>query len=397
MSALHRDRATRPIILCFVAYYLPGYRAGGPLRTISNFVDRLGDEFDIRIVTGDRDVADTEPYAGVRVDRWNQVGKAQVFYASERQLTLAGIARLLRDTPHDILYLNSFFTFQFTCLPLVARRLGFGPETLCVIAPRGEFSAGALTFKAAKKRLYLAFTRFIRLYEGLRWQASSKHERSDILKALPWLNPSEINIAMNLASTNNSDSGLLQLQLRSREIPLRVCFFSRIAPKKNLDFALRVLSSVRSDIVFTIYGPKEDATYWQCCEALIEDLPVNIVVRVRSEIHPSNVNATLAEQDLFFLPTRGENYGHVIHEALNAGLLVLISDQTPWLELEERGLGWALPLDDESRFAEKIEDVACWSNERYQQARLRSRAYAADLALSPSSLEDNRALFFFDK
>ena len=38
------------VILCFVAYYLPGYRSGGPVRTIANFVDHLGDEFDIRIV-----------------------------------------------------------------------------------------------------------------------------------------------------------------------------------------------------------------------------------------------------------------------------------------------------------------------------------------------------------
>lgn len=40
----------RPVILCFVKYYLPGYRSGGPLRTIVNFIEHFGDEFDIRIV-----------------------------------------------------------------------------------------------------------------------------------------------------------------------------------------------------------------------------------------------------------------------------------------------------------------------------------------------------------
>lgn len=68
--------ASRPIIPCFVAYYLPGYCSGGPVRTIVNFVDHLGDEFDIRIVTRDRDALDTEPYASVEVDAWNTVGKA---------------------------------------------------------------------------------------------------------------------------------------------------------------------------------------------------------------------------------------------------------------------------------------------------------------------------------
>lgn len=68
-------------MLVFVAYYLPGYQSGGPVRSIANFVDHLGDEFHIRIITRDRDALGTEPYAGVVIDHWNTVGKAQVFYA----------------------------------------------------------------------------------------------------------------------------------------------------------------------------------------------------------------------------------------------------------------------------------------------------------------------------
>ncbi len=88
----------RPVILCFVAYYLPGYRSGGPVRTIANFVEHFGDEFDIRIVTRDRDKLDASPYREVAVDSWNAVGKAQVFYASKKLLSLRGIARLLCET-----------------------------------------------------------------------------------------------------------------------------------------------------------------------------------------------------------------------------------------------------------------------------------------------------------
>ena len=120
----------RPIILCFIPFYLPGYRSGGPLRTIANMVDHLGDEFDIRIVTRDRDVFDIKPYPEVKVDAWNTLRKAQVFYASKRTITLAGIAQLLRATPHDVLYLNSFFAYGFTLLPLLARRLCLAPKSL---------------------------------------------------------------------------------------------------------------------------------------------------------------------------------------------------------------------------------------------------------------------------
>ena len=49
-------------ILTFVDYYLPGYKAGGPIRTIANMVSQLGGEFEFLIVTRERDFLDTVPY-----------------------------------------------------------------------------------------------------------------------------------------------------------------------------------------------------------------------------------------------------------------------------------------------------------------------------------------------
>lgn len=68
----------KPIILTFVGYYLPGYKAGGPICTLAKTVDSLGDEFQFKIVTTDRDSGDEKPYPGIRIDGWNSVGKADV-------------------------------------------------------------------------------------------------------------------------------------------------------------------------------------------------------------------------------------------------------------------------------------------------------------------------------
>jgi len=65
-----------------------------------------------------------------------------------------------------------------------------------------------------------------------------------------------------------------------------------------------------------------------------------------------------SKYDLFFFPTRGENYGHVIAESLSVGTSVLTSDQTPWQRLPDDELGWDLPLDRESLFVEKLEELA---------------------------------------
>jgi hypothetical protein len=101
-------------ILTFVGYYLPGYKAGGPIRTLANMVGRLGDEFEFKIVTADRDFDDTKPYSKIKLDGWNKVGKADVFYLSPNKRSLSDFKRLLCSTEYDILYLNSFFSPHFT-------------------------------------------------------------------------------------------------------------------------------------------------------------------------------------------------------------------------------------------------------------------------------------------
>ena len=83
-------------ILCFVKCYLPGYKYGGPIRTIANFVENFGDKFDIKIVCDDRDFLDTKSYNKVKINNWNKVGKAKVFYLSLRKLTLKSIKKLLK-------------------------------------------------------------------------------------------------------------------------------------------------------------------------------------------------------------------------------------------------------------------------------------------------------------
>jgi len=55
-------------ILTSVGYYLPGYKAGGPIRTLANMVDKLGDDFQFKIVTADRDFDDMKPYPEIKLD-----------------------------------------------------------------------------------------------------------------------------------------------------------------------------------------------------------------------------------------------------------------------------------------------------------------------------------------
>lgn len=380
---------TRLTVLTFVAHYLPGFRWGGPVRTIANMVEHLADEVDFRIVTADRDVGDTVPYPEVAVNAWNRVGEARVFYAPPGRRSTQAFARLMEETPHDVLYLNSFFHPVFTIRPLLARRLGLVPRRPCVIAPRGEFSPGALSLKGWKKRPYIVLSRLLSLYDDVRWQASSEREAEDIRRSFG-APAASITVAPNLPPP--------AVSYRERRGPrdagasLRVCFLSRIAPKKNLDFALRVLARVSVPVEFDIYGPVSHEAYWQRCRALMRDLPAHVKVVYHGEVSPETVMDVFAAHDLFLFPTRGENFGHVILEALSAGTPVLTSDQTPWTAQASEGC-MALPLERERSFTDIIEDLAGLGPidlERRREAAWRS---ARGFARADGAAERNLELF----
>jgi glycosyltransferase involved in cell wall biosynthesis len=359
-------------ILTFVGFYLPGYKAGGPIRTLANMVERLGNEFEFKIVTLDRDYDDTKSYPGIKIDGWDRVGKAEVFYMPLKRRSLRDFRRVLYSTKYDVLYLNSFFSPHFTIKPLLLRRLRLIPDKPLILAPRGEFSLGALGLKRLKKRVYLWVAKAFGLYRDVLWQASSRHEEADIRQ---WFGKDvPVMVAPDLPPMIHSAD---ELPPKSEKIEgcLKILFLSRISRMKNLNGALEMLNGLKGKVEFNIYGPMEDETYWAECQKIIGSLPENIKVRYCGRIAHENVSTVMREYNLFFLPTLGENFGHVILEALCAGCPVLISDQTPWRDLEEKGVGWDLPLDRPDLFRDALQRCVDMAYAEYGKWSEKAREY----------------------
>jgi glycosyltransferase involved in cell wall biosynthesis len=299
------------------------------------------------------------------------------------------LARLLNDTPHDVLYLNSFFNPVFSLRPLLARRLGIARPRPCVIAPRGELMPGALALKSAKKRAFMAGARLVGLHTGVVWQASDEIEAQGIRDTIG-------SAARIMIAPDAVDPGSLCMRSQPPQPGdvsiLRVCFLSRISPKKNLDFALRALAKTSAQVRFSIYGPREDIQYWSLCEGLIGALPRNVKVEYRGTLTPDVIPSELVQHDLFFFPTRGENFGHVIFESLSVGTPVLISDQTPW-QPDEAGALRTIELQDPNAFALAIDAHAAHSMPQRAALRSAARAYAERVAGDEATIEANKALF----
>lgn len=381
----------RTIAVC-LRYYLPGYRSGGPVRTISNLVEHLGDEFDFRIVTSDRDIHDAQPYPNVVLDSWQHVGKARVYYASPAAQTLAAMAKVLNAIDYDVLYLNSFFDSRFTILPLLAHRLGMLRQRPVIVAPRGEFAASALAIRSWKKLPYRLAARLSGLYSGVTWHASSEFELADIRRRMGERAARTTKIAVNLPSKRHALAAGTW-QPRHATEPLRVVFLARIAPMKNLDYALRVLASSGIAVTFDVYGMIDDRTYWNECQSLAAAMPLHVTVTYHGPLPHEMVAATLARHDVLFLPTRGENYGHVIAESLAQGTPVLISDRTPWRGLATTGIGWDLPLEPSGHeFLAALKTLAGMDPAAYEQMRVRASRYGVEHMENRAAVDANRAI-----
>ena len=206
---------------------------------------------------------------------------------------------------------------------------------------------------------------------------------------LPWI--CRLNLICSYRRKKNLSPALDSLGL------LRLVFLSRISPKKNLDYALQVLSKIKCEVEFYIYGPLEDARYWQSCQALIRELPATMKVAYRGSVKHKNVAEKIACYDLFFFPTHGENYGHVIAESLSVGTPVLLSDQTPWRDLSDDGLGWDLTLKNIAGFVEIINLFSLKNKKLTQKQKTEIRRHLQNKALvrltDPAVLEANRQLF----
>jgi glycosyltransferase involved in cell wall biosynthesis len=380
----------RPRILVFSDFYLPGHRAGGPIRTIAGLVHHLGGRLAFAIVTRDRDHGENLPYSTIPIDAWTEVAGAVCRYLPPRRLRWWALARLARRTPHDVLYVNSLFSYHFAIKPLLLRRAGLLPARPVVLAPRGELDPGALALSFVRKRVFLVVARAARLYAGVLWHASTPEEAARIRR---WHGAgAQVHVARDVA-VPVAPSAPSSADRSGAGGSLRVAFVSRISPKKNLEGALEILAGVRSDVDFHIFGPCEDERYWRRCQRAIDRLPPNVRARYLGVLPHDDVAPTLRDHDLLLLPTYGENFGHVILEALLAGCPVLVSDRTPWRALAARGVGWDLPLEDVAGFRARLEAWARTPREERERASRAASRWAAAVAADAGVIAMNEQLF----
>ena len=339
-----------PTVAVFVGQFPPAVRGGGPVRSVDALVQSASGIPNNLVVTSSHDLGEAEPL-DVVADRWTTRGAARVWYAGPGLARLWSAVRGASASAPKVVYFNSFFNPRYTILPLLAWRLGLLGSSARVLAPRGEFGSGAIQRRRQKKRAYIAFFRLLRLDRGMIWHSTAPHESSDI-RALWGADATVIERANDVLLPTQAMSALTTLG-RSPQL----VFLGRIVEHKGLHIALLALQGVSAPVTFHIYGSEEDSDYLSQCVGIANSLPAHIEVEFRGVVAPDEVRAKLNEYDALVLPTSGENFGHVIAEALSAATVVVTTPYTPWTETLTEGGGVVVGGRDVSQWHEALDEL----------------------------------------
>lgn len=351
-------------ILIVMGGFFPGKKFGGPPVSVDNFCSLMRGQHECYLVTHNHDMGDKTPYEET-CEEWVDRGNVKVKYLSDEDYGYSTFLCVVRVIRPDYIYLQSLFqNCVIPCL-MIARK----EKVKVMLAPRGELCTGAFK-KKYKKLPYIWFLRTMGLVRDAQFQSTSDEETEAIKKYLGASN-AQIHYLTNIPSI---PSGLTERDKKMAGTA-RFVFISRILWKKNLLSAIRFFKGVEGNVIFDIYGPKEDANYWTECEKVIDELPQNVKVSYKGMLSHDEIHRTFNKYDAFLFPTLSENFGHVIAEALLTKCIPIISDQTPWTDMNEAGAGWALPLKEEDAFRKAIQDVVAMNNEDILAKRKNIVAY----------------------
>lgn len=330
-------------VLIFIDWYYPAFKGGGPIKSIDLIIKALADQNEFTIITSNKDADGKE--LNLKSNHLYERDYYRIIYLSSEHENAKQLRKLYHEIQPDIIYYNSLFSLNYTLIPYLLFK---GYENIQnILAPRGMLGEGALSIKPIKKKVFLLLSRFLFFKSSLVWHASTPEEKAEIICAYP---KAKVHVAQNISGAISSRS--INENFKN-ENQLDIIFISRISEKKNLLFLLKIFKNLKalSNATFRIFGPIEDQSYWKECKTLIDQ---DQRIDYKGTLNPDEIVKNLQQNHLYVLPSLNENYGHSIVESINSGVPVLISDQTPWKNIKDEGIGNDISLTNEKKWEDSI-------------------------------------------
>jgi glycosyltransferase involved in cell wall biosynthesis len=413
-------------IFVIIESFLPGDKGGGPVRALDNLLGHLVEAHTFKVFTRNHDYLTAQAYPHVAPNQWIDRAGASVFYATDATAQKDLIRAILTEAP-DWIYLNGAFP-PLTRFYLLQRQQN--PELAKIpvlLAPHGNFGPASLQYHRWRKQAWLAYAKARGLYQDLRWHAASEREAEQIRAIFG--RHAEIRI-VSMAPRRKAPSARApaasccdaSTSNPATSSTLHLIYFGRLSPEKNLPFAFKLLSRFADEnpgvqVSYDLIGsgePRHEAKLRRLSDRLPSAIQVNFIGHLSAEALQSRLHCgTISHLRQGFgaqagkppsssithhssppytallMPSLTENFSYTVLESLQAGIPVLISDQTPWRDLQGEGIGWDLPLAEPEPWLQALAQLL---RPEIQQ-RLRSQAVAFAEAWTADYPEQAKQLF----
>ncbi|MFY7963874.1 MAG: glycosyltransferase, partial [Chitinophagaceae bacterium] len=345
---------------------------------------------EVYVITADTDLNETQSYQNIESNKWIEPienSNVKVYYCSKDKLNKQKIVDIINEVKPTHIYLNHLWSYWFVLQPLFITWRKF-KHIKIVLCPRGALFPSALHYKNTflKKKAVMLVLKTLRIHKKIHFHATTIQEKEVIQQHFGNV---EITIANNLPDLQQPSLSFIE----KKQGELKLVFIARIVDIKNLKLLLQNLLLVRSNVNVNIAGPTEDEIYWNDCKSIIAKLPANVTTNYVGQITPSQVMPLIQEHHLYCLPTQGENFGHSIFEAFMIGRPVLISNKTPWLNLNKNKVGWDVDLTKENCLLNEIEEAASWTQQEFEAYCKGSWRVASDYISNTNLIADYNKLF----
>ena len=371
------DASTQKRLVLIYFSFFPATHALGPAITIERLASRMAKYMPTEILTLNYDETTRKALFEEPDHSAKHPDGYTITYLPRNGRIYREIYKRLRSID-NVICINCMFDYRLAIPALLTAKFLSSSKTLFHF-PHGIFLDAVFAQKRLKKKLFCRAAGLLGLTSRVVHIASSKQEAADIGRS--FTTPQQVVVLPHFGQSPRAD--VLKDMAPKQSGQLRLCFAGRIAVQKNVIGAIDILSRVSVPCELDIIGAVEDEAYHRRCLERIKTLPEHVSVRFLGYVSHDRLMDIFSNYHLFFFPTLGENYGHSILEALACGLPALISDQTPWTDLEEHGAGWVFALSCPDRFVEVLEKT-------YRAGAEFSRAGAvayAKAAADPPGLE----------
>ena len=344
-------------ILIMASLFWPQKYSGGPTISLLNLVNAVKDKFEIYVISKNHELNQKDKLPGI-TEGWNKFEFGKAYYTNYGEHSYKKIIKLIEEVRPDTIYQNSFFSAD-DLVPVLSYKKK-NPDVKVIVVPRGEFYPERFKVGQLKKNIYITILKITGMLDKIYFQGTGSEECLQIRKMLS-VPEENIYDIQNLSIMKKKN-----IEIKKNKGNLRLVYIARIHPTKNLLKAIEFLKEVKGDITYDIFGSIEDKEYWEQCKNMIDKLPSNIKVEYKGSVEHELVSEVLLKYHVYYMPTTGENFGHSIVEAMFLGRIVIISDQTPWTEVNKYG-GYAIPLSNNIKYIQTLNSLCNMNQELFDK------------------------------